>query len=151
MSLINIRYSLSATQSRYRFEYTRHQSDVLRPLILVQLRHAGQMSYAVPAIIDTGSDRCMFDHELALSIGMNPYQDGQEAEAVGIGGAERIAVAPIELVIPAFEGQSWRIFAQFKRLPEGAPAILGHAGFLGRTRATFTRGREFELAEIKLD
>ena len=63
--LVNTRYSLSATQNKYRFEYTRYQSDVLRPLILAQLRHAGQTSYAVPAIIDTGSDRCMFDHELA--------------------------------------------------------------------------------------
>ena len=93
----------------------------------------------------------MFDHELALSIGMNPYQDGQQAEAVGIGGIEQIAVAPIELVIPAFESRSWQIFAQFKRLPEGTPAILGHAGFLGRMRATFTQGREFELADIKFE
>ncbi|GEM_PF-5382269 len=91
----------------------------------------------------------MFDHEIALSIGMNPYQDGMIAEATEIGGTEQIAVAPVELAFPTLDGRSWRIEAQFKRLPEGSPAILGHAGFLGRMTATFIRGQVFELGGIK--
>ena len=93
----------------------------------------------------------MFDHELALTIGMNPYVEGVEGEALGIGGVERIAVAPIEIIVPALGSISWTIFAQFKRLPSSAPAILGHAGFLGRMHAAFESGREFVLSNVKLD
>lgn len=82
---------------------------------------------------------------------MNPFLDGMEGETTGIGGTEPIAIAPIEIVVPALRGSSWLIFAQFKRLPVGAPAILGHAGFLGRMHATFERGREFELSNVKTD
>lgn len=103
------------TPDSYRFAYSRHQGDVRRPLIKIQLRQEGRTRYSVPAVIDTGSDRCMFDHELAISIGMNPYQDGMEQEAVGIGGREPIAVAPIELVVPAFDDRSWPVPGGFSR------------------------------------
>lgn len=91
----------------------------------------------------------MFDHELALSVGLNPATDGKIEAAVGIGGRETIAVAPIDLVIPAFSQRSWTVHAQFKRLSDGTPAILGHGGFLGRMTATFIRGREFEPSDIR--
>lgn len=78
-----------------------------------------------PAVVDTGSDACMSDHSLALLIGLNVHQAG--AIAIATGGPEAIASFPIEIVFPD----------------------LGHAGFLGRMRATFSFEREFESSEIE--
>lgn len=102
-----------------------------------------------PVVVDTGSDGCMFDHSLALLVGLNVYQSGVIATANGIRGPEEIAIYPIEVVFPDLDDASWEIMAQFKALPHGLNGILGHAGFLGRMRATFSFGREFELWAIK--
>lgn len=91
----------------------------------------------------------MFDHTLALLVGLNVYQAGVTATASGIGGPEEIAIFPIEVVFPDLDNAYWEIMAQFKTLPNGLNGILGHAGFLGRMRATFSFGREFELSAIK--
>ena len=93
----------------------------------------------------------MFDHELPLLLGLNAYQAGAASTATGIGGREEIALFPIEVMFPDLDGASWRITAQFKRLPENLNGVLGHAGFLGSMRATFSHGRTFELSEIKRD
>jgi hypothetical protein len=65
--------------------------------------------------------------DMALLIGLNVHQAGAIATASGIGGPEEIASFPIEIVFPD----------------------LGHAGFLGRMRATFSFEREFESSEIE--
>jgi hypothetical protein len=67
----------------------------------------------------------MFDPSLALLVGLNVDQAG--AIATASGGPEEIAIIPIEIVFPD----------------------LGHAGFLGRMRATFSFGWEFESSEIE--
>jgi hypothetical protein len=103
----------------------------------------------IPALLDTGSDHCLFDHELAISVGMNLATDGALDEVVGIGGREFIAVAPIEIVIPELGNLAWRIYAQFKSLRHGTPAILGHGGFLQFMRASFLYATDFELTGIR--
>ena len=62
---------------------------------------------------------------------------------------EEIAVFPIHVAFPNLDDASWEIHAQFKALPDGIDAILGHAGFLGRMTATFVEGKEFELSDIR--
>ena len=100
-------------------------------------------------MLDTGADRCLFDDRLALALGVNPYEAGSTQRTTGIDGTEHVAVMPVELVFPDLDGASWTIMAQFMRLPDDVGGVLGHAGFLGRMRASFVRGEFFELSEIK--
>jgi len=100
-------------------------------------------------LLDTGSDGCMFDDRLALLVGVNVYLAGSAGSATGIGGAEAIAVFPIEIEFPSLDGLSWSVFAQFKRLPDGLNGVLGHAGFLGRLTACFSRAETFTLSDMK--
>ena len=118
-------------------------------MLRIALRYEGRESPAVPVQLDTGSDRCMFDHELPMWLGLNVYRDGALATATGIGGAEPIALFPIEVVFPDLGGLSWELTAQFKSLPGSMNGVLGHAGFLGRMRASFYRGDTFELSDIQ--
>lgn len=140
---------MSATSPSYRFKYTRAATGILRPMLRVELVHTGLATPPVPVVLDTGSDRCMFDHELALLVGLNVYQAGSTSRATGIGGSEEIALFPIEVRFPDLGDASWQIMAQFKKLPDGINGVLGHAGFLGRMTATFHRAESFELSNIK--
>ena len=132
-----------------RSTYTRLGSGSFRPVMRICLRHAGRTTTSIPALLDTGPDHCFFDHELAISVGMNPATDGALDEVIGIGGREVIAIAPIEIVVPQLGGLSWRIYAQFTRLDEGTPALLGHGGFFQFMRASFLHATTFELADIR--
>jgi hypothetical protein len=118
-------------------------------MLRVKLRHRDMETPSVLALLDTGADRCMFDHQLALLAGVNVYEAGASSSATGIGGLEKIAVFPIHVAFPNLDDASWEIHAQFKALPDGIDAILGHAGFLGRMTATFVEGKEFELSDIR--
>lgn len=91
----------------------------------------------------------MFDHQLALLVGLNVYQAGSSSTATGIGGTEEVALFPIEVRFPDLDDASWEITTQFKALPDGFNGVLGHAGFLGRMTATFDRAKTFELSNFK--
>ena len=118
-------------------------------MLRVALRHNGRTTPAVPVQLDTGSDRCMFDHELPMWLGLNVYEDGALSTATGIGGPESIALFPIEIVFPDLDGMTWEITAEFKSLPGDMNGVPGHAGFLGRMRACFHRGETFEISDVK--
>lgn len=135
---------------RFRFGYTRNRVGTHRPVLRICLRHEGRTTTLIPALLDTGSDHCLFDHELAISVGLNPATDGALDQVMGIGGPELIAVAPIEIAVPALGDLTWRIHAQFKSLRGGIPAILGHGGFLQFMRASFSHATDFELGDIRL-
>lgn len=122
----------------------------MRPVLSAALRYGGKQTPAFLSIVDTGSDLCMFDDQLLLLLGLNAYQIGAQSTAIGIGGAEQVAVFPIEVVFPALNNAAWEIHARFKRMPESVPGVLGHAGFLGRMRASFAHAKTFELSEVKL-
>ena len=118
-------------------------------MLRIALRYGGRESPAVPVQLDTGSDLCMFDHELPMLLGLNVYEGGALSTATGIGGSEPIALFPIQIVFPDLAGRSWELTAQFKSLPGRMNGVLGHSGFLGRMRASFYRGETFELSDIK--
>ena len=121
----------------------------MRPMVTAALRFGGRQTPTFPAIVDTGSDLCMFDDQLLLLIGLNAYQIGSQSTATGIGGIEQVSVFPIEVVFPDLNHASWEIHARFKRMPESVPGVLGHAGFLGRMKASFFYAKTFEPSQIK--
>ncbi len=118
-------------------------------MITAVLRFGELQTPLFPALVDTGSDLCMFDDQLLLLIGLNAYQMGTASTATGIGGIEQVSVLPVEVIFPDLQNASWQIHARFKRMPETVPGVLGHAGFLGRMKSTFSHARTFELSEIR--
>lgn len=61
-----------------------------------------------------------------------------------------MSVFPIEVVLPVLNSAVWEIHSRFKLMPESVPGVLGHAGFLGRMKASFSHSKTFELSEIKI-
>lgn len=133
---------MSETIRSYTFKYTRTHNDILRPMLRVKLRHRGKETPSVFVVVDTGADRCMFDDQLALLVGINVSRDGASSRVVGIGGSEEAAVFPIDVVFPDLDNAAWEIQAQSKRLPDGFSGMLGHGGFLGRRSAAANSAAE---------
>ncbi len=57
-------------------------------MLRVKLKYRETETIAVPVVVDTGADRCMFDDQLLLAIGINVYQAGVRSKATGIGGPD---------------------------------------------------------------
>ena len=77
------------------FDYTRILAmNVWRPYVFGVLlnRSARRVTLAVPLVIDTGSDRCLFNVDLAHEIGINPIEGGALSGTAGLGGRVTTAV-----------------------------------------------------------
>lgn len=108
--------------------------NIWRPYLYGRLRNrsAGQFTLKLPMVIDTGSDRCLFDVELAHRIGINPVDGGNLAGTTGICGRIMTAFWPIEVEFPQLN-RSFEIYAQFTNaLPADVNGLLGNQGFLDR-------------------
>ena len=116
-------------------------------MLNVALRFAGNTSFVVPMLVDTGADRCMFDVNLAEHIGVNPYMDGIEESATGIGGSEPVCIMPMTICLPQLECEYEEVMVQFKILPPGVAGMLGHEGF-DKMRISFSRGEYFDILEF---
>ncbi|MBY0399281.1 retropepsin-like domain-containing protein [Myxococcota bacterium] len=125
--------------------YTRFpRVEVWRPCVYARLfnRPASRFSPWVPFLIDTGSDRCLFDAELAHGVGINPVDGGVVSGAVGLGGRVVTTLWPIEVEFAEL-GVSLRIHAEFTNsLPADANGLLGQSGFLDRFRSVCFQARE---------
>lgn len=117
------------------FDYTNIPGiNVWRPYVYGRLvnRSANRKTLARPMIIDTGSDRCLFDATLAHEIGVNPTSGGVLSETSGVGGRATTALWPIEIEFPQL-GRGFEIFAEFTNaLPPDVNGLLGNSGFLDR-------------------
>jgi len=126
-----------------RFEFTTGRG-FRRPCLPVVLRYAGRSTPPHQMVLDTGSDRCMFDEQLARDyLAFNPATDGIIDSATGISGSDPVAVFPVEIFIPDLS-RSFQVHAQFKRLP--FPGVLGFEGVLDQYTVTFHRGQYFEIS-----
>lgn len=125
--------------------YTRFpRVEVWRPCMYARLVHraASRRSPWVPFLIDTGSDRCLFDAELAHGIGINPVAGGVVSGAVGLGGRVVTTLWPIEVEFAEL-ATTFLIQAEFTNsLPADANGLLGHSGFLDRFSSVCFRTRE---------
>ena len=98
-------------------------------------------------VVDTGSDACYFDHNLAYTIGVNPVQGGTISEVRALTTSHPTAVFPVRIVLPQLE-MELDIEAEFTQLP-GWNGLLGHVGFLEHfERVTFVPGQYFELVPL---
>jgi len=131
------------------FEYTRIPGlNVWRPYVYVRLhnRPADRVSNLVPMVLDTGSDHCLFNAELAHTVGMNPLDGGRVVGTQGVGGSAPTALWPVDLELPELD-ETFQVRAQFGQLPPGVNGLLGNHGFIDRfTRVAFhPKAHQFEL------
>jgi len=131
------------------FEYTRiPRLNVWRPYVYVRLhnRLAGRVSNLVPMVLDTGADHCLFNAELAHTIGINPLDGGHVVGTQGVGGSALTALWPIDLEVPELD-ESFHVRAQFGQLPAGVNGLLGNHGFLDcfEKVAFYPKEKRFEL------
>ena len=111
-----------------------------RPIIAVRIQRNGIWTDPIPAVVDTGSDYCVFYGRLAKDLGL-VLEDLPSAPAQGIGKAD-LRIAPVILDTGCF-GQ-WEIRAAFAENDIDF-ALLGYIGFLEKfafstnpKEATFT-------------
>ena len=109
------------------FRYLEITPTILRPVIPIILK-AGNKFVLYSALIDSGADHCIFDIEIAKSLG-TPLQP----KKINLKGLSREKVngylGKVELNI---NGTSYDIFAIFAPIGDFAYGILGQKGFFDR-------------------
>ncbi len=97
-------------------------------------------------VVDTGADKCFFDHQLAYTIGINPVHGGKMGQVAGITDTAPTAAYPVRLFLVRFDLELTIEDAEFTALGEGFNGLLGTVGFLDQfQKATFIPGSSFEL------
>jgi hypothetical protein len=116
---------------------------ILRPIIPVLIL-GPQGSDLVFALVDTGSDECLFPRTLVPSLGVT-VDDSQAIPFSGMSGSPLMA-SPGQVELEIADGtETYRWPAPVRFVSAGAlssPAILGHAGFLDFFLAAFDGQRK---------
>lgn len=135
---------------RVRFDYSRIRvrdgSIVNRPHIDVVLRRPPGFTPTVSVVIDTGSDFCIFDFELARSIGFDPSTVGKKTSLEGIGAAVDAWIVPVSVYVVKLK-RAFEIDGYFCVLRRGIFGVLGHRGFLEHFETRFARAEYFEITD----
>ncbi len=141
---------------RRQFEYTtlreREGISFRKPCIGVVLsrddgRPNARHSFEVTALIDTGSDLCLFDWAIATYMNIDPKIIGQLTEVGGFSGTQNIyLISDIKIAVPSLN-RSFSITAGFGMFSGGIGGVLGHRGFLDHVSVTFTMGEHFEFVD----
>lgn len=128
------------------------QTTYPRPYLDVVLRseHGHRETFSVDALVDTGSDLCVFDWAIAHMMGFDPHSVGMESNLAGLGSSEpQLArIVPITLYVPRLK-RAFPLNAQFCQIAGnlGVAGLLGHVGFLDQFSITFARGEYFEIID----
>lgn len=138
-----------------RFDYTKCRigdSEHPRPYLDVVLscEHGHVASPEFNALVDTGSDICMFDWALAHTMGFDPHRHGVPGQVTGLGGAEPepTRIVPVTLRVSRL-GIDFAVPAQFCQISAriGVTGLLGHLGFLAEIDIRFHQGKYFEITD----
>ena len=112
-----------------------------RPFIFVELRN-GEHKSQFKALIDTGSDFCVFPKSIADELSLN-LDELHTAPALAHGGTVPLCFANVQISVDGC-GEEWETLAGFAY--EGCVPALGNIGFLDRFKVTFDqRNQYFEV------
>jgi hypothetical protein len=121
------------------------QTKIWRPILTVKLIHHHATSTRFDAVVDTGSDYCLFDANIAARIGIKVVS-GPEGDVGGIIGRSsgRVYYHNVKLVVGTDivdikAGFSWDLTEN----------ILGYHGFFDQFRVTLDA--TFELPYFDID
>lgn len=128
-----------------RFPYLRFHRDAARDPLrrsflqrpVIPLRLFGPAGFIdTHALVDSGSDDTLFDHELAEAVGID-WSQGAFHEVSGLdGGAQEVHVLSVSYELA---GRGFLVDAGFARLPH-FKAVLGQTGFFDRLIVSLDSG-----------
>lgn len=131
---------------RYQFPYKKIQTKDLTkslPVIPVEIHHNDQF-VVYEALIDSGSELCVFHADLAEVLGIN-LKGGKEMEFGGITGAPgKGYIHAVELKVRGDKYKTACVFS--KDIADYGYGILGHVGFFDHYRVRF----EYDIKNIEL-
>lgn len=126
-----------------KFKYKKYGPGILRPVIPIEVIYKN-ISVPYEVLVDSGSDFCIFDAEIAVILGIDIYK-GEENIVAGITGVrESYYVHPIQIKVG---GWVYKIKAGF--LPNIADlgyGVVGQRGFFDLFVVKF----DFNKGEIEL-
>jgi hypothetical protein len=109
---------------RYRYNYDLDQSGIVQPVSLV----ANGLTEMTVAAIDTGSSLCVFQREIADSLGI-PVVDGILDYVSAMGTMIRVYGHEVTLGLGDLSVELFVYFPEYQRIPRN---LLGRQGFLQR-------------------
>lgn len=125
---------------------------VLRPslqIILQNPENADLRTQPVPMLVDTGSDHCIFNEELAPEVGIDLEEDRPYQRTWVPGGGERLLKEWDVRVIAPQLGHAFLLRARFDRFQDNMNGLLGYGGFLRWMHIQFLFKESFRVFEIR--
>jgi hypothetical protein len=98
------------------------------------------------ALVDTGSDYCLFPSDFTPHLGLD-FTQMPSITGYGIGQDNDMRFATLDLEITGLG--KWLVYAAFSRLWDGRETgLIGHVGFFDRFKVRFDwRSKIFEIEE----
>ena len=111
-----------------KFKYKEFGTDILRPVIPVEIRHNNLVApYEV--LIDSGTDLCIFNVQIADVLGIDLLQ-GIKLKVSGITGfPEDIYIHTLNIKIG---GKNYKIDVGFMRMSNTSYGVVGQKGFFDK-------------------
>ena len=135
-----------------KFSYKRYPNpkgiDIVRPVILITLRNPRAPSLPgirYEALVDSGSDRCIFSAEIGELLGMDVTATDKVRYVGGVVAGERrpLYMHPVEITVGAGGAQSFTTDVGFMPdFSKSGHGLLGRDGFFNQF--SFVKFRDFE-------
>ena len=121
-----------------KFDYVEINSQIARPLIIVKISFE-QKFLVTEALIDSGSDYCIFPIEAAQALHI-PIKKAKMTHVTGfLEGKAKLFLFPIKLAIGKYSIEIVAGFAQ--GMGRYAPCTLGQKGFFDNFKVCFDKSR----------
>ncbi|MEK7149964.1 MAG: aspartyl protease family protein [Patescibacteria group bacterium] len=119
-----------------KFKYKKYSSEIIRPIIPIDLVYKNSPPITYEVLVDSGADICIFDAEIGELLGIN-LEKGEKKEVGGITGvSETYYIHPITIKVG---GWPYNIKAGFLRnIAKLGYGVVGQKGF-------------FDLFSVKFD
>lgn len=117
-----------------------HQPWIARPVVPIILENAGNSSPILAAMVDSGSDRCLFHADIGRAVGLK-ITEGVPRNFTGIeGGMVQMYLHKVRIQVVG-ASRSMEVVAGFSE-SSGIAVILGQEGFFDAYKITFHRAKD---------
>lgn len=124
--------------SLMKFDYIKISSQIARPLVVVKISF-NQKFLLTEALIDSGSDYCVFPIEAAKVLGV-PLEKAKTTRLTGfLEGKANLFLYPVKLSIANYSIEVTAGFAQ--EMGKFAPCTLGQKGFFDNFKVCFDKSK----------
>lgn len=129
-----------------KFKYKSYGSDILRPVIQIEIHH-NNLEIPYEVLVDSGADVCIFDSGLADIVGIDLVK-GTKKQIVGATGfPEEMYIHTVHIVV---DNLKFKIEAGFMNIHANSYGIVGQNGFFDKFKVSFDlKKKEIELKPRK--